>query len=180
MANGTSAEGCSQGPGGQRGGGAPAPEQVPDSAGSGANGGMGGAWPRAGPNRGVAVAVGMARSEKVDLVQAGPFPERHCSVGVAWPRGAWFVVGRIGRLEWAWSSGGRSLQNPSLDRAGRGWAGSGGAAGRETLDSAAVCVYRGLCTESFVLRALCRDHARGLGPEVPHRLVSACFSQGCA
>lgn len=37
--------------------------------------------------------------KKVDLVQAGPFPERHCSVGVAWPRGAWFVVGRIGRLE---------------------------------------------------------------------------------
>lgn len=62
-------------------------------------------------------------------MQAGPFPERHCSVGVAWPRGAWFVVGRIGRLEGRGRPEGVACRIPPGPRR----KGLGGAAGRETF-----------------------------------------------
>ena len=118
MANGTSAEGCSQGPREQRGGGAPAPEQVPDSAGSArmvvwAGPGLG-AW----PNRGV-VWCGCGRGP----VRKGWI---RCRQGLSGKGTAvWVWSGRNRAPRGEGSSGGRSLQNPARtaqEGVVRGWA----------------------------------------------------------
>lgn len=128
--------------------------------------GLTGAW------RGV--AVGMARSEKGGSGAGRAFPGKalQCGCGLA-ARG--LVCGWANRApRGAWSSGGRSLQNPSRT------AQEGVGRGRAELPVGKPLTSAAVCTEGFVPRALCRDHARGLGLRGPHRLVSACFSQGCA
>lgn len=96
VANGTLSGGVLPRPGGQR-----AAERRRQSryqiAPERANGGMGGAWPRGGAStgRGVVWLWAWPGQKKVDLVWQG-LSRKGTAVGVAWPRGAWFVVGRIG------------------------------------------------------------------------------------
>ena len=111
--------------------------------------GLTGAW--------CGVAVVLARSEKGGSGAGRAFPGKalQCGCGLA-ARG--LVCGWANRApRGAWSSGGRSLQNPSRtaqEGVGRGWAGLGGAAGRETFldllppQCVPRALYRRLCAET--------------------------------
>ena len=107
--------------------------------------GLTGAW--------CGVAVVLARSEKGGSGAGRAFPGKalQCGCGLA-ARG--LVCGWANRApRGAWSSGGRSLQNPSRtaqEGVGRGWAEL--PVGKPSLTSFLPSVYRGLCTEGFVPR----------------------------